>query len=132
MAFKLKEKLRNLKIELKSWNKKVFGDLDCRIGLVIEEIQGFDLLAESRTLALEEINSRSKAFATLWGLMRAKEINLVQRSRSRWLKEGDANTSFFHASIKSRDGSKTCLRCVRRLSNSLRNAPLSLGSIALR
>ncbi|MCI61056.1 hypothetical protein A2U01_0082312, partial [Trifolium medium] len=67
-----------LKIELKSWNKEVFGNLDCPIESVIEEIQGIDFLAESRTLSQEEINSSSKVFATLWGLMRAKEINLVQ------------------------------------------------------
>ncbi|MCH88690.1 cysteine-rich receptor-like protein kinase [Trifolium medium] len=34
--------------------------------------------------------------------MRCKESQLFQRSKSRWLREGDANTNYFHASVKSR------------------------------
>jgi hypothetical protein len=102
MAFKLKEKLKSLKGSLKIWNKEVFGDIDHKIDLQVETIKEIDLKAESGLLSLEEDTVRKQGLANLWRLMRCKENQIVQRSRSRWLKEGDANTSFFHNSVRHR------------------------------
>jgi hypothetical protein len=49
-----------------------------------------------------ENDARSKGFSDLWGLLKCRDSQLFQKSRSRWLKEGDANTGFFHASINRR------------------------------
>ncbi|MCI83270.1 cullin 3B, partial [Trifolium medium] len=55
-------------------------------------IEELDVRAEVRLLSSEERGARSKALADLWALLRTKDAQNFQRSRSKWLKEGDANT----------------------------------------
>ncbi|MCH91714.1 RNA-directed DNA polymerase (Reverse transcriptase), partial [Trifolium medium] len=102
MAFMLKEKLKVLKANLKVWNKEVFRNIDRRIETLVEEIKEFDLKVEDGPFSLGDVLARSKGLSDLWGLLRVKELQLIQRSRSQWLKEGDANTGYFHASVKER------------------------------
>jgi hypothetical protein len=102
MAFMLKEKLKTLKGDLKRWNKEVFGDIEFKIGLEIESIKDFDLKAEAGTLSLEDEEAQKHSLACMWKLMRYKERQIFQRSRSRWLREGDTNTNFFHNCVRKR------------------------------
>jgi hypothetical protein len=60
------------------------------------------LKVEDGLLSLGDAQARSEGLSDLWGLLRVKELQLIQRSRLRWLKEGDANTNYFHASVKGR------------------------------
>ncbi|MCI58090.1 hypothetical protein A2U01_0079343 [Trifolium medium] len=55
MAFVLKEKLNVLKGDLKQWSKKVFGNLDQMIKVLMDLIEEFDVRAEVRLLSSEEI-----------------------------------------------------------------------------
>jgi hypothetical protein len=93
MGFILKEKLKGLNVTIKAWNKEVYGALDTKITLLIEEIKDVDLRGELVGLTAEEIGKQKEHFSALWYLMKSKESMMIQRSRSRWLREGNANTN---------------------------------------
>jgi hypothetical protein len=88
MGFILKEKLKGLKGVIKSWNKNVYGAVDNRIRLLVEDINNADVKGELVALSETEVSKRKQNFVDLWHLLRSKESMLVQRSRANWLKEG--------------------------------------------
>lgn len=49
-----------------------------------------------------EVQTRKELFDDLWQKMKDKESISKQKSRQRWLVEGDASTTYFHAYIKVR------------------------------
>jgi hypothetical protein len=117
-CFVLAYKLKRLKLDLKCWNKKVFGNVEVRKRSFLEEIQPHDLLEEERSLAKEEIVKRALMKAELEKVIHIQEVSWRQKSRVTWLKEGDQNMIFFHClanshsrnnfiSILSIDGSDT-------------------------
>jgi len=64
----------------------------------VEHVSYFlDLKSESRVLFLGEAEERKVNFVKISELLKSKDTFAYQRSRLRWLKEGDTNTSFFHA-----------------------------------
>ncbi|PNX74944.1 cysteine-rich receptor-like protein kinase, partial [Trifolium pratense] len=100
-AFVVKEKLKLLKECLKSWNKEVFGILDLNIDKTVQELNEVEglLAGEDVVMDLVRKDVLNKEF---WQQLHYKESMLKQKSRIRWVKEGDSNTRFFHATIKGR------------------------------
>jgi hypothetical protein len=76
--------------------------LEGRIEGLVVEIKDMDIRGELMGLTSQEVEDRKLKFSTLWKYLRSKEVIMFQRSRSNWLKEGDANTKFFHGSVKAR------------------------------
>lgn len=101
-AFALKEKLKLLKLFLRNWNKEHFGELDSVINSISKEINNLDSKADVFDLSEGGIDSRKKLFEELWRKSRTRESLLLQKSKAMWIKEGDANSSFFHACINAR------------------------------
>ncbi|CAJ2667257.1 unnamed protein product [Trifolium pratense] len=100
-AFVLKEKLKLLRESLKKWNKEVFGYLDLNIEKTVSDINEFEGLLSSTNgdvdyLMLEGLNKE------FWMQLHFKDSLLKQKSRSKWVKEGDSNTKFFHQTLKGR------------------------------
>jgi hypothetical protein len=89
MGFDLKEKLKSLKGVIKQWSKAEFGNIDARIQLLIEEIKAANMRAEQSGLSEIEAAMRRKSFGDLWHLLKSKDSQMFQRSRAKWLKNGD-------------------------------------------
>jgi exonuclease III len=100
-AFVIKEKLKKLKDALKAWNRDVFGILDLNIDKTISDLNEIEEQIVNHGSAPSTLNSKEKV-KEFWEQIHFKESILRQKSRSKWIQEGDSNTRFFHASVKGR------------------------------
>ncbi|KAK2445530.1 hypothetical protein QL285_016452 [Trifolium repens] len=112
MGFVLKDRLKGLKAKIKEWNAEVFGNAEAKKKQLIETILAIDLKSEGMNLTSEEVSTRKRLFDDLWGLLKSIDASIFQRSRARWIKDGDANTRYFHNCVKARKRSNniTALR----------------------
>lgn len=101
-GFVLKEKLKLLKNDLKEWNRVVFGYVDSVIADKKMRIESLDRIDDAIGLDEEEIIERNQVSAELLRTLNWKEAILYQKVKTRWLREGDTNSSFFHSWINRR------------------------------
>lgn len=105
MSSILKEKFKILKEILKWCNENVFGWVDLKIeeGVDILNDLESDMIAD-RGLDLPDIQSKRKyVVESIWSNLKLKEIILKQKSRQRWIREGDRNSKYFHTMLKARN-----------------------------
>ncbi|MCI08407.1 putative transposon TX1 protein, partial [Trifolium medium] len=79
MGFVLKEKVNGLKGVIKAWGKEVYGAIDSKIRLLVEDIKDVDLKGELLGLSEEEVANKKLFFFELWHLLKSKESMIVQR-----------------------------------------------------
>jgi hypothetical protein len=116
MGHVLKEKLKLLKTPIRDWNRVVYGKMEDSISNIISRIREKDVRGEQGLLTGVEVGERRKLFGDLWKLLKSKEVLLAQKSRVKWLKDGDSNSKYFHACLKSRERSNAivCLKVGER------------------
>ncbi|KAL8542624.1 hypothetical protein ACS0TY_003487 [Phlomoides rotata] len=101
-GFHLKEKLKLLKMDLKSWNKTMFGNIDNQIEDKKRKIEILDRIDEALGLDEDEIIKRNLLTTELMrGLIWHDEL-MSQKAKTKWLTEGDVNSRFFHNWINRR------------------------------
>ena len=95
------KKLKELKSIIRSFSKTNYSNLEKRVQEAFDSLilcQQATLLAPSLSTAELEREAHSK-----WSLLaKAEDSFLKQRSRVQWSSDGDANTCFYHRSIKTR------------------------------
>ncbi|KAL8541409.1 hypothetical protein ACS0TY_002610 [Phlomoides rotata] len=101
-SFSLKKKLKLLKKDLKVWSRETFGAIQHKIDDQREIIECLDRFDEVFGLEEEEIIERNKIGAELKRNMIWNDKFIFQKAKSKWLKEGDVNSKFFHRWINKR------------------------------
>lgn len=95
-GYVLKEKLKRLKQKMKIWNKEQFGDTFKKVKRIESELNKLEEDTIQRQLSSQEDSKRKQLQEALWVAAQAHESLLRQKARSRWIKEGDCNSRYFH------------------------------------
>jgi len=101
-SFVLKEKLKSLKSALKEWHHHHSRNLPARILPLKDKIASLDLKGESSVLSDDEIRELHGLSEDLFSLSRVNSSICWQQSRVQWLREGDANSKYFHRIMTSK------------------------------
>jgi len=98
-GFSLKEKLKILKQKIKLWNKDHFGDISEKIKQIQLELNHLEVSSNISLLSPDTAAARKKLQEDLWTAAQAHESLLRQKARTKWIKEGDCNSKYFHRLI---------------------------------
>lgn len=92
--YKIKEKLKALKRDIRAWNKVRYDNLEERTSTLEKDIVVLDLKDEQHNLSIDELAKRAQLLESHWEVSRKYKSFIHQRLRIKWQHEGDNNTIF--------------------------------------
>ena len=100
-SFILAKKLAALKLDLKKWNEAEFGNVTFKKQDLWSKLNVLDSKEKTHRLTAEEKLDQTNLRTDIEKLTLMEEISWRQKFRVLHLKEGDANTKFFHRMANS-------------------------------
>ncbi|XP_074289092.1 uncharacterized protein LOC141614232 [Silene latifolia] len=100
--FRLAKNLKNLKPVLKSLSKEGYNDIENAANILQKQVEDMKEVINKDPTNLQVISDEYEATLKLQELIKAKESFLSQKSKHQWIKDGDANSSYFHGMLKRR------------------------------
>ncbi|GAU30310.1 hypothetical protein TSUD_211670 [Trifolium subterraneum] len=101
-GFVLKEKLKMIKAALKDWHATHAQNLPSRIDSLKGRLVVLDQKGEVEHFSATDLDELCRVTSDIHSLSRMNASITWQQSRSMWLKEGDANSKYFHSVLAGR------------------------------
>ena len=98
----LHSKLKKTALRLSEWSKKLFSNASIQLHAALLVILRLDTAQEQRSLSPEECDLRSRLKRRVISLAVLERARKNQCARIINLRDGDANTKFFHRRINAR------------------------------
>ena len=100
---KWQEKIRKIRKVTRGWSSNEEASIKRYKKILVEEFNSLDVKAETSALSTDELSRAKFINSELQKIWLQEEVKAKQRSRDRDIKEGDRNTSYFHAVANQRN-----------------------------
>ncbi|GLJ40786.1 hypothetical protein SUGI_0843510 [Cryptomeria japonica] len=100
-SYSFVKRLKFLKEKIKVWNKDTFKNIFAERNRVEEELSLLNYVTITSGMSNDAYHKEIDLKKELAEILLREEIYWRDKSRELWIKEGDVNTKFFHASVKS-------------------------------
>ncbi|XP_026459210.1 uncharacterized protein LOC113359853 [Papaver somniferum] len=100
-------KMKRLKVVMKEWNLRVFGNIHSRLKHDQLRFETAARNSDEDAGDIPKLNAMKDSMTALSNTRQHQAIMLKQKSRNQWLIEGSSNTTFFHNNIRIRRSDNT-------------------------